>query len=200
MRAAPERAPQNAGIVAEAAMNSRRVNVIDKTVHDPDNRMYMQATPKRDFLHYTLATLAYRGGKVLRGAPEGVAQFRAGEGTRTPVEILAHIGDLFDWALSLAEGKHEWHDSQPLAWDREVERFYRLISAFDARLASDRPLGFPEEKLFQGPIADALTHFGQIAMLCRMAGAPVRGENYFRAEIVAGRVGVEQAAPVREFE
>lgn len=155
---------------------------------------------KRDFLRHTLATLAYRGAKTLRGAPEGFAQFRAGERTRTPSEILAHIGDLFDWALSLADGKHVWRASEPLGWDREVERFHAALAAFDARLASDQPLGFPVENLFQGPVADALTHFGQIAMLRRMAGAPVRGENYFRADIAAGRVGPGQAAPVREFD
>jgi hypothetical protein len=160
----------------------------------------MQNGPKREFLRHTLATLVYRGGKTLRGAPEGFAIFRAGERTRTPVEILAHIGDLFDWALSLADGKHLWRDSQPLPWDREIERFYAALAAFDARLASDEPLGFPAEKLFQGPVADALTHFGQIAMLRRMAGAPVRGENYFRAGIEAGRVGPGQAEPVREFD
>ncbi len=162
--------------------------------------MHMQTDPKRAFLRHTLATLAYRGGKTLRGAPDGFPDFRAGERTRTPAEILAHIGDLFDWALSLAEGKHVWRDSQPLPWDREIERFFAALAAFDARLAADEPLGFPAEKLFQGPVADALTHFGQIAMLRRMAGAPVRGENYFRAEIETGRLGPAQAAPVREFD
>jgi hypothetical protein len=157
-------------------------------------------TANREFLRHTLATLAYRGGKALNGAPESFAHFRAGQGARTPAGILAHINDLFDWALALAEGKHEWRDSQPLQWPHEVERFYTVLAAFDARLACDRPLGFPAEKLFQGPVADALTHIGQIAMLRRMSGDPIRGENYFRAGITAGRVGPEQAAPVREFE
>jgi hypothetical protein len=110
------------------------------------------------------------------------------------------VGDLLDWALWLAKGKHEWHDSAPLAWDVEVARFFAALGALDAYLASELPLGSAAEKLFQGPIADALTHVGQIAMLRRLAGAPVRGENYFRAEIVAGRVGNEQAAPEGEFD
>ncbi|HYM10829.1 MAG TPA: hypothetical protein VEU62_08850 [Bryobacterales bacterium] len=155
---------------------------------------------KRELLRHTVATLAYRGGKAVRGAPAGFAGFRAGEKTRTPGEILAHIGDLLDWALGLAKGKYEWHDSPPLAWNQEVARFFAALEAFDACLASELPLGSAAEKLFQGPIADALTHVGQIAMLRRLVGAPVRGENYFRAEIVAGRVGDEQAAPAREFE
>ena len=54
--------------------------------------------------------------------------------------------------------------------------------------------------MFQGPIADALTHIGQIGMMRRMAGAPVRGENYFKADIAAGRVGAEQSAPRFEFD
>ena len=151
-------------------------------------------------LRHTLATLAYRGGKALRGAPAKIAKFRASPTTRTPVEILAHIGDLLEWGICLADGRHEWHDSKPLAWKKEVARFFALLRRFDRRLASKKPLGFPPEKLFQGPVADALTHIGQIALLRRMAGFPVRGENYFRAEIAIGRVGLKQKAPVREFE
>jgi hypothetical protein len=151
-------------------------------------------------LRHTLATLAYRGGKAVRGAPPEFGEFRIGPGSRSAGEILAHVGDLFDWALHLAEGEHVWADSAPLPWERQAERFHRLLSQFDARLASGRPLGFPPERLFQGPIADALTHVGQLTMMRRLAGSPIRGENYFRAEIVAGRVGAEQAAARREFD
>jgi hypothetical protein len=156
--------------------------------------------PARQFLRHTTATLSYRGGKVLRGAPAGFSEFRVAEKTRTPGQILAHMADLLGWALSLARGKHEWHDSSPGSWNVDTERFFEALQAFDSFLASEEPLLFPAEKLFQGPIADALTHVGQIGMLRRLAGAPVRGENYFRADIIAGRVGAEQSPPVREFE
>jgi hypothetical protein len=155
---------------------------------------------KRELLRHTLATLAYRGGKVLRGAPEGFASFRMGDSTRTPGEILAHIGDLFDWALGLLRGEHVWHDVPPGTWEEGTARFFDALARLDAYLASDAPLGFSPEQLFQGPIADALTHVGQLAMLRRLAGAPVRGENYFKADIAAGRVGPEQSAPRREFD
>jgi hypothetical protein len=151
-------------------------------------------------LRHAVATLAYRGGKALRGASEDFASFKASPGTRTPGEILAHIGDLFDWAVALADGKHVWHNSQPLAWDREVVRFFRALKKFDRRLASRKPLGYSAEKLFQGPIADALTHVGQIAMLRRVANCPLRGENFFKAEIAAGRVGAKQKPPALEFD
>ena len=151
-------------------------------------------------LRHILATLAYRGGKTLRGAPASFAAFVVSPATRTPAQILAHIGDLLDWALLLADGKHAWHDSAPLPWEQEVARFFRGLQALDTRLASGAALGFPAEKLFQGPIADAFTHVGQIAMLRRLAGAPIKGENYFRADIAAGRVGPDQAAPGREFD
>lgn len=156
--------------------------------------------PKRELLRHTVATLAYRGGKTLRGAPLEFATFRVSEKTRTPGEVLAHVGDLLDWALSLAQGKQEWHNSPPLPWDQGTERFFTVLAALDARLRSDGPLGCPAEKLFQGPVADALTHIGQIAMLRRLAGAPVRGENYLRAGIAAGKVGPEQAPPAAEFD
>jgi len=150
-------------------------------------------------LRHTLATLAYRGGKTLRGAPLDFGKFCAAEGTRQPRQILAHICDLLDWGLKLASGKHEWREEPPQSWEQDTARFFAALEALDARLSSGEPLGFPAEKLFQGPIADALTHTGQIAMLRRMAGSPLRGENYFKAGIVAGRVGSEQAAPAFEF-
>lgn len=153
----------------------------------------------REFARHTVATLAYRGGKTLAGAPPGFAAYRPAPGTRTPGEILAHVGDLLDWSLGLCDGEHRWSNSAPLPWDAEVARFFAGLRRLDDRLASGRPLGFPVERVFQGPIADALTHVGQLAMLRRMAGAPVRGENYFRAGIVAGRVGPEQSARRVEF-
>jgi hypothetical protein len=155
--------------------------------------------PKRELLRHTIATLAYRGGKALRGAPPGFEGFRAAEGSRSAGEILAHVGDLLDWGLALAEGRKEWHDSPALAWEDGTGRFFAALAAFDACLASAENLARSEEGLFQGPVADALTHIGQISLLRRLAGAPVKGENYFRAEIAAGRVGAEQTPPRAEF-
>ena len=153
-----------------------------------------------ELLRHTVATLAYRGGKAVRGAPAGFDSFRAAPGSRSAGEILAHVGDLFDWALSLARGAHAWHDSAPQTWEQEVSRFFTGVAAFDAELAQARTLGCSEEALFQGPIADALAHVGQIAMLRRLAGSPVRGENYFKADIQVGRVGADQAPSRVEFD
>lgn len=92
-------------------------------------------------LRHTLATLAYRAVKTLRGAPSGFPEFRVWESSRTPAQILAHMGDLLDWALSLSKGTEEWHDSQPLPWDEEIRRFHAALQALDDCLASDLPLG-----------------------------------------------------------
>jgi hypothetical protein len=154
----------------------------------------------RDLLRHTVATVAYRGGKAIRDAPASFVMVRAADGSRTPAEIVAHIGDLFDWALSLADGKHVWHDSTPLPWLEEVERFFRSLERFDERLASPAALGSSPERLFQGPVADALTHIGQLTMLRRLAHAPIRGENYYKAAIQTGRVGADQTAPNVEFD
>ena len=156
--------------------------------------------PKREMLRHTVATLAYRGAKAVRGASDSFASFGSPETTRTPARILAHIGDLLDWALSIAKGDETWHDSAPLSWNQEVERFHQALESFDNYLASDAELSASCERLFQGPIADALTHVGQIAMLRRMAKEPIKGENYSTAKIAAGRLGPEQAAPKREFD
>ena len=155
---------------------------------------------KRELLRHTIATLAYRGGKALRGAPPDFRTFRIGDTTRTPVEILAHIGDLLEWMLHLLNGQHFWKSSTPGGWETEVGRFFELLGRVDGHLASERELESTPEKLFQGPVADALTHVGQIALLRRLAGSPVRGENYFKADISLGRVGSHHPAPRVEFE
>jgi len=153
------------------------------------------ADASRQFLRHTLATVAYRSGKAIRGVPGTFSEFRANESCRTPGQILAHIGDLYDWALSQAKGQEKWRDSKPLPWDDEAKRFFAALKALDDYLASDADLAATPEKLFQGAIADSLTHIGQVSILRRLASSPVRAENYSRAEIVAGRVGSEQAPP-----
>jgi hypothetical protein len=155
---------------------------------------------KSEMVRHSIATLAYRASKTLRDAPENFAAFQIDAKSRTPVEILAHMGDLMDWALSMATGKSVWHESVPQDWDNEVVRFYDSVKRFDTFVASDTMIVCPLEKLFQGPIADALTHVGQLAMLRRIAGVPIRGENYFVADIFSGRVGLEQSNPRKEFE
>jgi hypothetical protein len=165
----------------------------------PNHPSSSNSDPKRELLRHTLATVAYRAGKAVRNAPADFAEFHAGEGLRTPGQILAHIGDLFDWALSIAMGQQRWHNSIPMVWEQELERFFVALKKFDDFLASSEPMHVPAEKLFQGPVADALTHVGQIAILRRLAGRPVKGESYYAAEIEAGRVGPDQAGPKREF-
>jgi hypothetical protein len=155
---------------------------------------------KRAMLRHTVATLAYRGAKAVRGASDSFAVFKASESARTPGEILAHIGDLLDWALSIAEGNETWNNAEPLPWGQEIERFHAALVKFDQYLGSHSELSASCERIFQGPIADALTHVGQIAMLRRLAGEPIKGENYSRAKIEAGRVGSDQTQPKREFD
>jgi hypothetical protein len=162
--------------------------------------MTSTSDPARQLLRHTVATVAYRGGKALRDAPSHFDSFHIGDKTRTPAQILTHMGDLFDWALSIAQGRQAWSDSKPLPWNAEIERFFAAMKKFDDYLASGEPLHGSAEGLFQGPVADALNHIGQIAMLRRLAGSPILGENYFRAGVTAGRVGLEQSAPRREFE
>jgi len=153
----------------------------------------------RAFLRHTVATVAYRGGKAVRDAPASFASFSPDGSDRTAGKILAHIGDLYDWALSQARGAEAWTESTPLDWDGEVARFFTVLQRFDDYLASDGTLAVAPETVFQGAIADSLTHVGQLAMLRRLAGVRMRSENYSRADIVAGRVGSEQTAPKREF-
>jgi len=153
--------------------------------------------PKRDLLRHSVATLAYRATRALDGAPESFAGF-SGTG-RTPAQILAHMGDLFDWALSITQGHESWHNSTPLPWEEEKRRFFTALQALDAALAAPQPIAGEIEGLFQGPVADALSHVGQIAMMRRLAGCKIAGENYYVAQIAAGRAGADQPPPVFSF-
>lgn len=135
--------------------------------------------------------------RALENSTETFAAF-GGAGKR-PEQILAHMGDLFDWALSMAAGQARWQNSAPLDWEAEQHRFFTALQAFDDYLAGEQPLHAPAERLAQGPVADALTHVGQLAMLRRMAGAPTRGENFYVASIAVGQTGAEQPAPVKTF-
>ena len=151
----------------------------------------------RELLRHTLAALAYRAARAFEAAPESFATF-SGCG-RQPIQILAHMGDLFDWALSAVQGRERWHNSTPLTWPDEEARFFAALKAFDDYLASNQRLHAAPEPLFQGPIADALTHVGQIAMMRRLAGSPAHGENFFVSKIEVGQVGEKQPAPVQPF-
>ena len=161
--------------------------------------MEQEKDVEREFLRHTVASLAYRAEKALRGVPPHFPKLRIAEGARTPAEILAHMCDLMDWALSLGKGTHVWRDTPPKEWDDDVARFFESLGSFDRFLTSGVNPGALPGKLFQGPVADALTHVGQIALIRRLAGVPVRGENYFRADIVPGRVGADQSARRVEF-
>ncbi len=155
-----------------------------------------------ELLRHTVATLAYRAGKTMRGAPASFADFKPGPTSNTAVQVVAHMGDLFDWAYTMIDGDIKWNTATPLPWDQEVSRFFAALKKFDDGLASGRPIKIELTKMFQGPIADALTHTGQLAMMRRLAGCPMKGESYTRGDIVIGRVGFDQtpANPKYEFD
>jgi len=158
---------------------------------DPSVRLY---------LRHALATLAYRAGKTVRGTPEAFGAFRATPQSPSVVEILSHMGDLMDWKLRMARGEPSWTTAKPLPWTQEIARFYASLKALDDYLASDAPLKADPGKLFQGGIADALTHTGQLAMLRRLSGYKMKGESYARADIQVGRVSLEQTPADPKFE
>jgi hypothetical protein len=160
----------------------------------------MNPDSTRALQRHLVATLAYRAAKVLRDVPAGFAQFSNGPTTRAPVQILAHLADLMGWANRMVQGEFVWRPEGTSDWDTELGRFFDGLASLDRLLSGDAPLTHSPELLIQGPLADALTHVGQLALLRGAAGAPVRPESYARAEIVAGRVGLDQAPPGREFD
>ena len=151
-------------------------------------------------LRHLVATLAYRAAKVLRDPPARFATLHVGPTARQPVQIVAHMADLMTWAVGLTRGEYVWKAAGGDDWDVEVARFFDHLAALDGELEGAELPAEAEQKLIQGPLADALTHVGQLAMLRGISGSPVRPESYARAEIVAGRVGPAQAPPGREFD
>jgi hypothetical protein len=167
----------------------------------------MAPDPTREFIRHTVATLAYRGAKILRGAPAEFGGVHAGDESRkarSAVRILSHINDLLEWTARLAAGAPDWREawqrSDPQSWEHEADRFFAALQKADAALAADSTPTISFQRIFQGPVSDAFTHLGQISMLRRLAGAPVRSEVMILSEIVVGRVGRDQAPPVREFD
>lgn len=166
--------------------------------------MTMSETPssgaRKDLpLRHALATLAYRASKAVRDAPVDFDVYRLGPDSRSAGQILAHMGDLMEWALSQAQGEERWDPRPSGSWQEDCDRFFGALSAFDAYLASPAGLEATAERIFQGAVADALTHVGQIAMMRRLAGARVRAENYSVARIAVGMTGPEQPPPIKEF-
>ena len=149
----------------------------------------------RLFLRHTLATLAYRAGKSVRGTPVAFAEHHVTPTSPSASLILAHMGDLMDWVLSMLQGKPRWNTSTPLEWNAEIARFFASLKAVDDHLASGAPIAWEPAQVFQGGLADALTHTGQLAMLRRLSGHKMKGESYARADIEVGRVGLDQVPP-----
>lgn len=141
-------------------------------------------TSSNDFLRHALATLVYRLRKAVDRAPVGFAAFPEGD-SQNAGRILAHIGDLMDWALSIVNGVQKWNNSVAREWDQEVVRVFAAIDALDARISEIGVGSAVPERLFQGPIADALTHTGQLSMMRRLAGSATPGENFYKASIAA---------------
>src|SRR2546428_5521485 len=150
---------------------------------------------RRTMLRHFLAALAYRTQKALRGAPSGFGDFAAGERTRTPRQLVRHMTSVLGYARTYFVGGRYWPEELPdLA--SEVERFHAVLSDVAGRLERGEPLlGVTPEQLLQGPFADAMTHAGQLALLRRLAGAPVPPENFIVADIHADRLGPEQPPP-----
>jgi hypothetical protein len=151
---------------------------------------------KRHMLRHFLAALAYRTQKALRGAPDGFADYRAGNDVRTPTELVRHMTSVLGYARTFFIGGSYWPDPLPTFQD-EIERFHEMLASLREHLESDSRLnGLTEEQLLQGQFSDAMTHAGQLAMLRRLHGAPVQSENFIHAAISPENLTADQPDPV----
>ena len=151
---------------------------------------------KRNLLTHFLAALAYRTQKALRDAPPDFGSFRVRDGVRTPAELVRHMTSVLGYARTHFIGGHYWPESLESLKD-EVDRFHEMLGMLAQHLRNGDELleGMTEERLLQGPFSDAMTHAGQLALLRRLAGAPIPPENFIVAEIEPARLGPNQARP-----
>ena len=156
----------------------------------------MSVEEKRGLLRHFLAALAYRAQKALRGAPEEFGDFGAGGAVRTPAELVRHMTSVLGYARTFFVGG-QYRPAPLPSLAEEVVRFHEMLGDLARHLEAGTPLleGMTEERLLQGPLSDAMTHAGQLAMLRRLAGHPVPPENFIVADIDARRCGPEQPEP-----
>ena len=143
-------------------------------------------------LRHLVATIAYRATVALRGFPRDAAASAPGGGARTPLELLSHVADLMHAAAAMALGQERPAPQPDAGWGDAEARLYAGLARLDAALADGLAPAANVDALLQGPLADALTHVGQLLLLRRLAGAPAEPRGYARAEIVVGVVGPEQ--------
>lgn len=150
----------------------------------------------RRILRHFLAALAYRTQKALRGAPDDFAGFRAGTNVRTPNELLWHMTSVIGYARTMLHGGSFDPPALP-TFAAEIERFHETLDALRDDFGNPSlTAAISDEQFLQGPLADAMTHAGQLAMLRRLAGSPVASENFIFARIDAANVGASQPEPV----
>ena len=142
-------------------------------------------------LRHLVATIAFRASRALRDTPEDFESVRLAEGGMTARELLLHLSNVMSFALATVSGTERIrHDA--VKWPQEVERFYSLLAQIDTRLAEGASvLAGMDLKLVQGPLADALTHVGQLHAMRRMTGSPVPPTNYIQVEVQAGRIALK---------
>ncbi len=151
---------------------------------------------KRHMLRHFLAALAYRTQKALRGAPEDFSEFKAGNSVRTPKELVRHMTSVLGYARTFFTGGEYWPEELPTFRD-EIERFHEMLATMREHLDAGTPLtGLTEEQLLQGQFSDAMTHVGQLAMLRRLHGGPIRSENFIHAAISPENLSSQQPEPV----
>jgi hypothetical protein len=152
-------------------------------------------TESRRLLRHFLGALAYRTQKALRGAPAGFGEFRAGVNVRTPHELVWHMTGVVGYARTMLHGG-DFAPPRLATFEEEVVRFHATLEAlrddFTNPLLAAR---ISDEQFLQGPLSDAMTHAGQLAMLRRLAGEPVPSENFIFANVSADNVGPDQPEP-----
>ena len=149
----------------------------------------------RRLLQHFLAAVAYRTQKALRGAPDAFADFRAGINVRTPHEIVWHMTGVIGYARTMFHGGR-FTPARAETFPREIERLHATFEGLREDFGNPGlSASITDEQFLQGPLSDAMTHAGQLALLRRLAGSPVASEDFIFAKIDASNVTADQADP-----
>ncbi|MHA1713957.1 MAG: hypothetical protein ACTSW4_08030 [Candidatus Ranarchaeia archaeon] len=146
----------------------------------------MRMTPAY-LIRHLLASYAYRLRKITENVSPNFWDFAVGSEVRTPSQIINHMISLLIFACSFFD--KSFHEKRVLMDKKKMlADVNALLLCLDNYLTEDSSLykGLAYEKLIQGPIVDLITHVGQLAMIRKISGNPIKKEKFVDADIQAG--------------
>ncbi len=134
------------------------------------------------FIQHFLKVLSYRFEKAIHNAAESYPKHASGHGIRTPLELLGHMNGVLEFAISSLKNQPRRNIPEQ-SWQEQITLYYEKLKELNQLMQENSFDTDTLERILQGPLADAMTHIGQLAMMRRLANSAIAGENYFAADM-----------------